>query len=96
MIQTDKGVITLGKELFWDIPASEISAVIVNSPEWVIPRVFEYGSLQEIADLVKLYGTEKSIEVVKRVSLKPMARTMAYFFLDVDLPKVEERPLFYK
>ena len=95
-IQTNKGTICLARELFWDIPESNINATVAQSPEWVVPRVLEYGTLEEIRAIIELYGASKAIEIVKSVQLKPMARSMAYLFLDIELPKLEQRPLFYK
>lgn len=95
-IQSSKGVIHLGKELFWDIPESNISLALERSPEWVIPRVFEYGTLREIEDTLEFYGKEKCIDSLTQAKLRPMARAMAYLFLDIDLPRHEERALFYR
>jgi len=95
-IQSANGTVNFGRALFWDIPENTIEAVVKNSPGWVITRVFEYGTLQEIADVIEFYGQEKASASLKQISVKPMTRAMALLFLNIELPKIEERPLFYK
>lgn len=96
IVPSTKGTVNFGRELFWDIPESAIEAAVKNSPGWVINRVFEYGTLKEIADVIEFYGQEKASAFIKQTSVKPMARAMAFLFLNIELPKIEERPLLYK
>jgi hypothetical protein len=58
--------------------------VLIESDDWVIVRVFEYGEIQDIYDVFKLYGEEKTIEVLRQENLRPTAAVMAYLFLNVD------------
>jgi hypothetical protein len=96
MIDIPGGKIDLARALFWDIHEKEIPKALADSPDWVIPRVFEYGELGEIFAIIELYGKAKVIEVLMNTQLKPVARAMAYVFLDIETPNREERPLFYK
>jgi hypothetical protein len=84
------------RELFWDINENDIERTLIESDEWVIPRIFEYGDLKEIAEVIKLYGENKTKAILAQTQLRPMARAMAFLFLDIRTPKSEERPLFYK
>lgn len=96
MIETANGKINLAKELFWDIPEKNIPLALIQSSEWVVVRVFEYGTLEEIAEIIKFYGKEKVKELLSKSNLRPVAKAMAWLFLEVDIPANEERPLFYR
>lgn len=87
IIQTTKGSIELSKELFWDIPESRIKTILDDNPYWVVPRVFEYGSIEEITDVIEFYGTYKSTQVLVQMKneLKPMAKAMAHLYLNLEL-----------
>lgn len=52
----------LPKLLFWDIQNQ--SPDYKNHPEWVIKRVFERGSLEDIAEIILFYGKEKVKKVL--------------------------------
>jgi hypothetical protein len=43
--------------LFWDIPKQ--TPDYKNHPAWVIKRVFERGSMEDIAEILLFYGNEK-------------------------------------
>jgi hypothetical protein len=96
MIETANGKINLAKELFWDIPEKNIPLALNRSSEWVVVRVFEYGTLEEIAEIIKFYGKEKIKELLLKFNLRPMAKAMARLFLDVEIPANEERSFFYR
>ncbi len=70
--------------LFWEISPERIPAVLRENDDWVIVRVLEYGTIEDILQVIELYGREKCIEVLSREKLKPMAASMAYLFLHVD------------
>lgn len=84
------------RSLFWDINEKDIERALVESDDWVIERVFEYGELDDIYDVIELYKKEKVNAVLSKTKLRPMARAMAFLFLDMETPKIEERPLFYR
>lgn len=52
----------LPKVLFWDIPGQ--TPDYVNHPEWVIKRVFERGSMEDIAEILLFYGKEEVKDVL--------------------------------
>jgi len=47
-------------------------------------RVFEYGTIEDITDVIQVYGKAKVIDILSREKLKPIAASMAYLFLNVD------------
>ncbi len=75
------------RPLFWDINEKDIDRALVESDEWVIPRVFEYGSLSDIREVICLYGKDRVSSVLAERKLKPMSRAMAFLFLDMDPEK---------
>jgi hypothetical protein len=87
IIETQKGNIELGRALFWDINEQNISLALVESDDWVIPRVFEYGTLEEITALINYYGREKTTTTLLRLKdeLKPVTKAMAWFYFDLTL-----------
>ena len=56
----------LPKVLFWDIPGQIPD--YENHPEWVIQRVFERGSMEDIAEIIVYYGEKKVKKVLTAVS----------------------------
>lgn len=52
----------LPKALFWDIPGQVPDCK--NHPEWVIKRVFDRRSMEDIAEIIIFYGEEKVKEVL--------------------------------
>lgn len=52
----------LPKVLFWDIEGQ--TPDYANHSEWVINRVFSYGSLEDIAEIILYYGEGKIKDVL--------------------------------
>ena len=75
------------RPLFWDINENDIEKALVESPMWVIPRVFQYGSISDIRDVIDLYGLEKTKHALLKTKMKPLTRSMAYLFLNIDPEK---------
>lgn len=86
----------LRRELFWDIKKEDIQLALSNSREWVIVRVFEYGDLIEIDNIIEFYGEDFTKKALLGSNLKPMGRAMAKLFLSLKTEKNKERPLYYK
>lgn len=77
---------SLSKSLFWDIPEGDILNVLSHSKDWVVIRVFEYGSIEEIAEIIKYYGAETVVALLEsNRSLRPVTKAMARVFLDLNL-----------
>lgn len=71
--------------LFWDINPKDIKRTLVECDEWVIARVFDYGTLDDIFDVIKLYGKEKTKQLLTTAPMKRVGCVMANLFLDVEL-----------
>ncbi len=72
------------KALFWDISPERIGTALIENDDWAILRIFGYGNITDIRDAIEFYGREKIVGVLSREKLSPMARVMAYLFLNVD------------
>ena len=72
------------RALFWEIPEQNIEQTLRECDDWVIVRVFDYGTLEDIVDVLSIYGRDKAKQVLTQTSLKPIARVMAHLFLDVE------------
>ena len=70
--------------LFWDVPEEAIEKTLAESPDWVILRVFQYGTVADIEAVISLYGKEKTSAVLRETRMKPVTRAMAYLFLGLD------------
>jgi hypothetical protein len=44
----------ISKQTFWDVEISEHD--FIHSKEWVITRVFDRGTLDEVFSIIKYYG----------------------------------------
>lgn len=52
----------LPKVLFWDIPGQ--TPDYEYHPEWVIQRVIERGSMEDIAEIIIFYGEKKVKDIL--------------------------------
>jgi hypothetical protein len=75
------------RPLFWDINENAIDKALRDSPDWVIPRIFQYGTLTDIRDVIDLYGAEKTKNILSQIKMKPLVRSMAFLFLNIDPDK---------
>jgi hypothetical protein len=73
------------RPLFWDINENDIEKALVESVDWVVVRVFEFGSIEDIFDVIELYGKQKVREILTRETLQPVSAAMAFLFLDIDV-----------
>ena len=86
IIKTEKGNVELGRALFWDINERNIGQALSESDEWVVPRVFEYGTLEEINEIIQYYGRDHTRNILVRVKdgLRPMSKAMAWYYFGLD------------
>lgn len=71
------------RELFWDINENDIAQAFSESKEWVILRVFDYGSIEDISELIQFYGEQDVKKVLIAEKLSRVTKVMAFMFLDV-------------
>ena len=55
-MKTPKYIPNINKELFWDVPIEELN--YAKNSSFIISRIFNYGSFQEIADIIICYGSD--------------------------------------
>lgn len=70
--------------LFWDVNPVRIAEVLRDSDSWAIIRVFEYGEIEDIYDVIEFYGEGRVKSILGEGDLKPVAAVMAFLFLGVD------------
>ena len=75
------------RPLFWDNNENDIEKALNESDEWVVARVFEYSIIDNIFDVIELYGKEKVKEILMKGKLRPVSAAMSFLFLDVDVDK---------
>ena len=72
------------RPLFWDINEHDVEKALIESDNWVVARVFEYGTIEDIFDVIELYGKEKVRDILIMGELPRMSAAMAFLFLGVD------------
>jgi hypothetical protein len=77
------------KALFWDIHENEIENILLDNDEWVVVRVFEYGTMYDIYDVIDFYGKDKVVEILKGAELNSVVASIAFILFD--LPKKKDR-----
>ena len=64
------------KRLFWDSPLKVEH--FSKYPTWVVERVLDYGTLQDVECLVRFFGREKFLEIISCIRFKS-ARTGTFW-----------------
>ena len=76
----------ISQTLFWDVPKKDINKTLAESKDWVVIRVFEYGTIEEIQEIINYYGSSRVVQILKSANhLKPVTVAMARLFLDLNL-----------
>jgi hypothetical protein len=55
----------LNAQLFWDTPVSELD--LEKNKSYIIPRVMDYGDLEDVRNIFTYYGEERILAVLKQV-----------------------------
>ena len=55
-MKAPKYIPEINRAVFWDVPIEELD--YTKDSNFIIPRVFNYGNFQEIADIIVCYGRE--------------------------------------
>ena len=76
------------RALFWDIPEENIEQALIESDEWVVNRVFEYGTLDHIFAVIDLYGEPRVKALLSQSKMGRVTRAMAYLFFDLEESRV--------
>ena len=56
----------INKAIYWETPSLR-NINWIKSTNWIIQRAFDYGSLQDIEEIIKFYGREKVIETLNAI-----------------------------
>ena len=72
------------RALFWDIPEGNIEQALAESDEWVVNRVFEHGTLDDIFEVIDLYGGARVKALLSQSKMGRVTRAMAYLFFDLE------------
>jgi hypothetical protein len=75
------------RPLFWDVNENDIEKTLVESDSWVVVRAFEFGTLEDIFNVIALYGKERVKDILIKEKLQPLSAAMAFLFLGVDAHK---------
>ena len=76
----------LSTALFLDIAEKDITRTLSSSKDWVVVRVFEYGTIEEISEIINYYGRDTVKLILESAgALKPVTKAMARLFLDLNL-----------
>jgi len=76
----------ISQALFWDIPEKDIDKTLLDAKDWVVIRIFEYGTVEEIQEIINYYGRSRVEQILKSTRfLKPVTKAMARLFLDLNL-----------
>lgn len=78
------------KPLFWEINEAEIPNVLRDNAAWVAQRVFEHGEVEDILNVVDLYGEEQVRELLRDARMDRMGQTMAWLFVELPKPEPEK------
>lgn len=73
------------KTTFWDVNILDVD--FDNYYEWVIARVFNYGTLDEVDQLLKYCGNQKVLDTVTttdRLRYLGVKKAMKIFNLNID------------
>lgn len=75
----------ISSQAFWDVRFEEIN--YQKNADFVITRIFEYGSLSDLKEILKHYGNERcKLAITNAKFLKNSAITKASFIFEI--PKI--------
>jgi hypothetical protein len=72
----------LSKQAFWDVEINGND--FKNYADFIIGRIFEFGTVDDIREVIKFYGKEKSIIALTNAEfLRQNAISIAHLLLDI-------------
>lgn len=75
------------RPLFWDIDEKDIPNALVKCDEWVLVRVLQYGTLNDIDLVIAFYGEQRARKVLAAIDMPDVAYAMAHLYLGIDKRK---------
>ena len=80
-----KQKLEISSKAFWDVNFNKLMQQYDNYPEFIIRKVFEYGTFQDVLSVIKYFGKQKVIEVLTNavyLSEKKLHFASALFKID--------------
>lgn len=72
----------ISQRAFWDTPIVEED--FDKYPDYIIGRVFEFGSIDDLREIIKYYGKRKCKEaIINAPFLRKNAISIAHLLLDI-------------
>ncbi len=61
----------LSKRAFWDVDFDQLMKKADNYPEFIVRKVFEHGTFQDVVNVTRYFGKSKTIEILKKTHFLP-------------------------
>ena len=59
-----KSSLKISSKAFWDVDFEKLMQEVDNYPEFIIKKVFEYGTFADVINVVKYFGKQKTIKTL--------------------------------
>ncbi|MBN1251714.1 MAG: hypothetical protein JXR51_11480 [Bacteroidales bacterium] len=59
-----KNILEISPKAFWDVDFEKLMTEVDNYPEFIIKKVFEYGTFADVINVVKYFGKQKAIKTL--------------------------------
>ena len=83
-------ILEISPKAFWDVNFKKLMLEYDNYPEFIIKKVFEYGTFQDVISVVKYFGKQKVNGILtKTVYLSEKKLHFAAAFLKIDKKKFQ-------
>lgn len=86
--KTYKELIQSNQTLFWDVNTAALDPE--KNKYYIIPRVMDYGTLEDVQATMRYYGNETILEVLKNCPYLDK-KTISYFAFYFKIPREEFR-----
>jgi hypothetical protein len=82
--------LNISSRAFWDIDFIRLMLQVNEYPEYIIKRVFEYGSFEDMMKVLKYFGEDKVREVLTNTTYLP-AKTLNFVSILLETDKTKFR-----
>ncbi len=76
-----KSLLNLSKQAFWDIDMGDIEGKEDEYSDWIISRIAQHGSFEDMIETESFYGREKIVSVLNRMSEIEKSKSGLQMFL---------------
>ena len=84
----NKKKLNISSKAFWDINFPQLMLQVDEYPEYIIKRVFEYGSFKDMMEVLWYFGEEKVKDTLTNTIYLP-AKTLNFVSILLDTDKSE-------